>query len=597
MKISAKLLAAAGVSVVLLSTATFLTQRASSRQQRLSVNRATMRNILLQAEDTRGAVARFHEIGAMDLTKLAQEVKSGTRLRDSKVYETIPVVAAWKSASKVAHKEGFDFRVIAREARNADNIPDPAEEPILDFFQRPGNADEDYFKVDEKAGRIVYARPVILTKDCLQCHGDPASSPTGDGRDLLGFEMENWSVGQRHGAFVLSAPIDRVDPAVAGEIRKSSIMTFSLLGGGLLVSTAWVLFIARGISRNLGRAQDLVRRVAARDLTARTDVTANDETGEMCRELNRMVGAFGESIEQVDTSAASLREASRALTAVSDEVRLGAGETSDQAQVVASAAEQVSQSVSSVATAAEEMSAAIREVAERAAQAASVASRASTSTRETNAMISKLSESSTEIGGVIKVITSIAEQTHLLALNATIEAARAGEAGKGFAVVASEVKELASQTAKATSDIRTKVEAIQRDSERAVVAVGDISSVIEEINDIQTTIASSVEEQAATMNEISASSAEASRGSTEIARSICSVSDGAQKATTSADKTAASASELSQLSEKLRDLVARFRIRGADDRSAAADEVFEVPAGERMPTVVKHAHRRRRPMR
>jgi methyl-accepting chemotaxis protein len=121
---------------------------------------------------------------------------------------------------------------------------------------------------------------------------------------------------------------------------------------------------------------------------------------------------------------------------------------------------------------------------------------------------------------VIKVITSIAQQTNLLALNATIEAARAGEAGKGFAVVANEVKELAKETAKATEDISRKIEAIQADTQGAVEAIARISGIINQISDIQNTIASAVEEQSATTNEIGRNISEASKGSTEIAQNI-----------------------------------------------------------------------------
>ncbi len=167
------------------------------------------------------------------------------------------------------------------------------------------------------------------------------------------------------------------------------------------------------------------------------------------------------------------------------------------------ATEQVNRNLQTVATGAEEMSATIKEIAKNASEAARVASEAVKSAATTNATVSKLGDSSVEIGQVIKVITSIAQQTNLLALNATIEAARAGEAGKGFAVVANEVKELAKQTAKATEDISQKINAIQGDTKSAVDAIGNISGIINQINDISNTIATAVEEQSATTNEMS----------------------------------------------------------------------------------------------
>ena len=175
--------------------------------------------------------------------------------------------------------------------------------------------------------------------------------------------------------------------------------------------------------------------------------------------------------------------------------------------------------------------------------------------------MAKLGASSAEIGKVIKVITSIAEQTNLLALNATIEAARAGEAGKGFAVVANEVKELAKETAAATEDIGQKIEAIQGDTQAAVGAIDEISTIIAQINDIQNTIASAVEEQTATTNEITRNVTEAATGANEIAASITGVAQAAHDTSSGAASTQMSARDLAELADELNRSVMRFVVK------------------------------------
>ncbi len=261
-------------------------------------------------------------------------------------------------------------------------------------------------------------------------------------------------------------------------------------------------------------------------------------------------------------SAATLAAASEELTATSTSMSASAEETSAQAQVVSAASEQVSKNVQTVATGTEEMTASIKEIAKNAADAARVATQAVKVAETTNETVGKLGESSAEIGKVIKVITSIAQQTNLLALNATIEAARAGEAGKGFAVVANEVKELAKETAKATEDIGGKIEAIQGDTRSAVEAIQQISSIINQINDLQTTIASAVEEQTATTNEIGRNVSEAAKGSSEIAQNITSVAQAAQSTTEGATNTLKAAGELAKIASDLESLVSQFRSQG-----------------------------------
>ncbi len=260
-------------------------------------------------------------------------------------------------------------------------------------------------------------------------------------------------------------------------------------------------------------------------------------------------------LKGVAASATALTSAASELSSVSQEMSSNAEQTAAQANAVASASEQVSTNVQTVAAGTEEMSASIREIARNAADAAKVAREAVNLAATTNATVTKLGDSSTEVGNVIKVITSIAQQTKLLALNATIEAARAGEAGKGFAVVANEVKELAKETAKATEDISQRIEAIQADSRGAVTAIGQISATINQINDIQNTIASAVEEQTATTNEMARNVAEGAKGSNEISRNIAGVATAAQDTTAGAAKALEASRVLTQMAIELARLV------------------------------------------
>ena len=115
-------------------------------------------------------------------------------------------------------------------ARNPKNAPTPDELEILKVLE-PG-AHAEYVRVDRASNRIIFARPIKLTQDCLSCHGDPATSPTHDGKDAVGFTMENWKAGEVHGAFVLKADLSRVDGVVLG---------------GMLRSLAWVLPLTAGI--------------------------------------------------------------------------------------------------------------------------------------------------------------------------------------------------------------------------------------------------------------------------------------------------------------------------------------------------------------
>jgi methyl-accepting chemotaxis protein len=325
----------------------------------------------------------------------------------------------------------------------------------------------------------------------------------------------------------------------------------------LLLGLLFVTF-RRSIVQPLRSVVDVLRAMAAGDLRASLKGSSSGAVGQIAAALDAAQHGLRETMSSVAAAADSLAANSEELSASAAQIAASAEQTSERSGVVSGAAEEISRSVQIVAAGAEEMGASIREIASNAAEASQVAAKAVSAVKTTTATVSKLGDSSAEIGNVVKVITSIAEQTNLLALNATIEAARAGEAGKGFAVVANEVKELAQETARATEDIARRVQAIQGDTTAAVSAIGEISEIVAQIADRQTTIASAVEEQTATTNEMARSVAEAATGSQEIAGNITGVSAAADSTTQALGHTGTAVHELSRMAADLRTAVGRF---------------------------------------
>jgi methyl-accepting chemotaxis protein len=204
------------------------------------------------------------------------------------------------------------------------------------------------------------------------------------------------------------------------------------------------------------------------------------------------------------------------------------------------------------------MTASIGEISRRVQESSQIAGQAVDQVRTTDERMAKLAEAASRIGDVTKLITTIAEQTNLLALNATIEAARAGSAGKGFAVVAQEVKQLAAQTAKATSEISSQIAEMQAATESSVGAIKEVGGIIGRVSEIATTIASAVEEQGTATQEISRNIQQAAAGTTQLAGNISEVEQGATRTGAASAQVLSAAKSLSDQSAQLKAEVHKF---------------------------------------
>jgi len=362
--------------------------------------------------------------------------------------------------------------------------------------------------------------------------------------------------------------------------------TWIMLVLGLFIAVATLgmgLLVARRILNAIVEIRRVASAMAGGDLTVKAGVHTGDELEDLARATNIMGDEMQNVLGALGGKASSLANASEELYAVSYEMSSTAEETSSQAGAVSVGSEQVNHSVESVAAAVEEMTTSMQEIAKITSEAARVASLASGEADATNHAVGKLGASSTEIGHVVQVISSIAQQTNLLALNATIEAARAGEAGKGFAVVANEVKELAKGTAAATKDIGSKIDAIQADTEAAVLAIGQISHTIQQIKDISNTIASAVDEQLATAAEIGRSLGEAARSTSEISGGVQNVALAAKDTAAGSASTQRAAGELAKLAAELRRLTVQFKFTNAPSEADGARGGDRAGAAPTMP--------------
>ncbi|PHR23892.1 MAG: chemotaxis protein [Desulfotalea sp.] len=344
-----------------------------------------------------------------------------------------------------------------------------------------------------------------------------------------------------------------------------------------------IILVSRTITKPINLAVASLKDIAEGegDLTMRLPVTSEDEIGELAKwfnifieKLQKLIGEIGENTISVDSAAARLTDISNNLSTTAEEtstrsasVASAAEEMSSNMNSVAAGMEQSTTNTSMVASAAEEMTATINEIAANSKKAHKITEQAVQQAENTSNKMNELSDAAQAISKVTETITEISEQTNLLALNATIEAARAGDAGKGFAVVANEIKELAKQTADATLDIKQQIDGVQGTTASTIDEIKQISSIINSVNEIVSTITVAVGEQSAATNEIATNISQASQGMGEVNENINQITSVASTITEdvgnvnmAAKDISDSSSQVKSSAEDLGELAARLRV-------------------------------------
>ncbi len=534
------------------------------------------------ADEAKNHASEVFQSGALNIEELSQELKDEMErtgeYEDTRFYASIPVVTGWTVAQHAAERENIEFKVPAFNARNPSNEPASGSfrAELLKELETGFNSSgiETVGRINEETGTLHYMRAIKLDASCMLCHGDPRKDdPDGDGIDPLGMRMENWAIGDMHGAYEVAMPLAPMNAQVAGFFQQGMMVTIPLV---LIGVGAIFLLIRVVLTKPMNNVDEMMKDAAAGagDLTKRLNLNRGDEIGRLGGWFDTFLDRMHEIITEISGVSRQVAAASTEIAASSEEMAGGLSEQQNQTQQASAAVQELTQSVGEVARQSIDASKAADDSRERATQGGSLVrdtveeiSQIAAQVDESAKAVTELGKRSEEIGGIIAVINDIADQTNLLALNAAIEAARAGEHGRGFAVVADEVRKLAERTTQATEEVSKSIREIQNETGIAVERIESGSTrmnggveLAKNAGEALEQIVASSAQLLAQVQGIAAASEQQASAAEEIARSIDQVNAVAMESSQGAGQAAEAASDLSRGSESMQRLVDRFKL-------------------------------------
>lgn len=500
MNLANKITICASGGVVLATAGAIASVYLISHGNRVNELHSLMSSTIQQAETVTANMNRLHRDSAFNNAAIARDLASykGGAYQSSPFYGTIPVVAGWDSVKTVAQSNGFTFLTPVRPGLPPRNPKNQTQE-FNDAFRAFAEGREEYFAEDSANNMLVLARPVKLAAGCLACHGDPAASPAHDGRDALGFPMENLRAGDIKGAFVLKAPMTR-DRVVLASMGRITVIGLSVL--------ITVVLVFQLLNRKL-----IVR---------------------------------------------PLQTISHELSGGASRVRSASGQLEQASQAIAAGAVEQAATVEQTSASTVQINAMTQANADNAKSAASLMEDAATGVHQANEKLQEMevsmreiTQSSDRIGRIIKVIDELAFQTNVLALNAAVEAARAGEAGLGFAVVADEVRNLAQKSAQAAKDTAGLIEDSIARSQQGSLRLREVGSAIARITGLSASVKSCIEQ-------VSVGTGEQARGIEQISAAVQQMEQVVQDSAQKAQENELSTADLRRQSETLEGIVTRL---------------------------------------